>query len=107
MLSVMAPAIAFQKKYNVPVWVGEFGCPANNLPDGLQASWVSTCIAAFEQCGFSWSYWDFHETSSPGNMALQSEHRDSGAPWPINDSLLATLRAGWQLNAKPAAVAQN
>ncbi len=100
MLKIMTPAAAFAKKYNVPVWVGEFGCEKNNLPDGLQTSWVRSCISAFEDYGFSWTYWNFHESNGPGSMALQSEHRDTGFPYPANDDLLAVLKAGWALNGK-------
>jgi endoglucanase len=95
----MGHAIAFAKKYQVPVWVGEFGCGASN-PD-YQISWVKTSISIFEEEGFNWTYWNDKETTGPATMALQAEHHD-GSDYPVNGRLLAALRAGWALNATPA-----
>ncbi|MCE0496688.1 MAG: glycoside hydrolase family 5 protein [Methylacidiphilales bacterium] len=89
------PAVDFAKKFNVPVWVGEFGCDASN-PD-LQPKWVNACISLFEKNGFSWTYWNDRSTASPAGMDLQSEHAD-GSDYPVNERLLAVFRAGWALN---------
>jgi hypothetical protein len=78
------------------VWVGEFGCEAV-IPDNGQERWVAECIGLFEQAQFEWTYWNFRETTGPGNMALQREQSD-GSDLPVNEPLLDTLRQGWSLN---------
>jgi endoglucanase len=90
----------FSTKYNVPVWVGEFGCEASDLD--YQSDWVGTCISLFEQNGFSWTYWNDKEAGdSPTGMGLRPEQKD-GSDSPMNTSLLATLRNGWSANNPPA-----
>jgi hypothetical protein len=95
-LAKMAPALAFANKYNVPIWVGEFGVQANDR--AYQTKWVNLSIACFEEQKFSWSYWNFKETTTPDGMALEPQLKD-GTDYPVNESLLAALRAGWTLNA--------
>lgn len=41
-----------------PVLVGEFGVNARGGHDGEQA-WVADALAAFEACGFHWTYWTY------------------------------------------------
>jgi hypothetical protein len=89
------PAVEFAQKYNVPVWVGEFGCDTS-IPD-LQPKWVSACISLFEKKDFNWTYWNDKSTDSPSGMSLQAEHPD-GSDYPVNERLLTALRAGWALN---------
>ncbi|MDR3707358.1 MAG: cellulase family glycosylhydrolase [Capsulimonadaceae bacterium] len=101
--SQMADAVAFSRKYGVPVWAGEFGAtadqPADRHPGDFQQKWVSTLIDLFEEAGLNWSYWNFKETTSPGSMALQPEKSD-GSNYPVNETLLTSLMRGWALNAK-------
>jgi endo-1,4-beta-mannosidase len=94
----MSRAVAFANKFNVPVWVGEFGCNASK-PD-YQIEWTNTSISLFEEDGFSWTYWNDRETTNPASMALQAEHKD-GSDFPVNERLLEALRKGWLLN-RPA-----
>lgn len=98
MWSVMEPAVRFETKWNVPVWVGEFGYEAGAPPPGQQVRWVSTCIRLFEEAGFHWTYWNYRESTGPTSMALQAEHKD-GSDYPLNESLLDALKAGWKRNA--------
>jgi len=92
----IVPAVAFAKKYNVPVWVGEFGCDNANPDD--QIRWVNASIGLFEPAGFSWTYWNDKETTNPqSSMGLQPERRD-GSDYPVNARLLRALSAGWVLN---------
>lgn len=100
----MKPATDFGHKFNVPVWVGEFGCDAwgrNFQNENYQSQWVTTCISIFEEEGFDWTYWNDKETSDPQGMGLRPEKRD-GSDVGVNESLLAALRAGWTLNSAPA-----
>ncbi|MBS1371274.1 MAG: cellulase family glycosylhydrolase [Lentisphaeria bacterium] len=54
----MAPVVAFQKKYNVPVYVGEFGV-ARWAPGAEQ--WLDDAISVFEKYGWDWTYHAFRE----------------------------------------------
>jgi hypothetical protein len=94
----MAPAVDFASKYQVPVWVGEFGCEASDKD--YQSDWTSTCISLFEQAGFGWTYWNDKEAGDPVGMGLRPENKD-GSDRKVNESLLATLRAGWAPNHSP------
>lgn len=94
----IVPAVEFAQKYNVPVWVGEFGCDVSN-PD-LQPKWANACISLFEKNDFSWTYWSDRSTAAPTGMDLQPEHAD-GSDYPVNERLLEALRAGWALNGPP------
>jgi len=94
--TMMAPSVTFSQQYNVPVWVGEFGC-VSTAPNGGQTQWSSDCISLFEQAGFDWTYWNFKETTSPAGMALEAEY-PNGTNYPINSSLLSVLSENWFLN---------
>ena len=96
----LLPAVAFAKKYDVPLWVGEFGCARNSGPEGLQVNSIASRIELFEEFGFSWSYWNYHETTHPESMALQAQKRN-GEEFPLNEALLAVLKDGWLLNKAP------
>jgi len=93
----IVPAVNFARKFKVPVWVGEFGCDASNKDD--QIRWVNTSMAFFEKNDFSWTYWNDKSTDSPDGMGLQTEHKD-GSDYPVNERLLAALRAGWALKSQ-------
>jgi endoglucanase len=54
----LAPVRAFQEKYHVPIFVGEFGC-ARYAP-GVEA-WLGDQIDRYEGYGWSWAYWAFRE----------------------------------------------
>ena len=54
----LAPVRAFQQKYRVPIFVGEFGC-ARYAP-GVQ-DWLRDQMDLYERYGWSWAYWAFRE----------------------------------------------
>jgi aryl-phospho-beta-D-glucosidase BglC (GH1 family) len=54
----LAPVRAFQEKYHVPIFVGEFGC-ARYAPGAEQ--WLRDQMNLYEQFGWSWAYWAFRE----------------------------------------------
>ena len=92
----LQPVVAFQKKHNVPMFVGEFAVERGT--DGRQqAKDTAWRIALFEEYGFSWTYWNYRETSAPDTMALQAQRKD-GTDYPLNESLLSVLKAGWSRN---------
>jgi hypothetical protein len=53
-----APVLAFQRQYQVPIFVGEFGC-ARYAPGVEQ--WLTDQIDFYEQNHWSWAYWAFRE----------------------------------------------
>jgi endoglucanase len=54
----LAPVRAFQEKYQVPIFVGEFGC-ARYAP-GVE-DWMRDQLDLYERNGWSWAYWAFRE----------------------------------------------
>lgn len=50
--------IAFQKKYNTPIYVGEFSC-VRWAPGNSRERYVADCIAIFNKFGWSWTYHEF------------------------------------------------
>jgi hypothetical protein len=61
-----APVLAFQKKYNVPVYVGEFGITDKGI-NGKDANgnsyngacWLNVVINKMNEYKWGWTYWDF------------------------------------------------
>lgn len=91
----LKPAADFARRYNVPLWVGEFSMTRSER----QPEEIRERIALFEEYGFSWSYWNFHETTGPTTMALQAQKR-GGGDYPVNQPLLEVLKEGWSLNRR-------
>ena len=54
----LAPVRAFQQKYKVPIFVGEFGC-ARYAPGA--EDWFRDQMDLYESYGWSWAYWAFRE----------------------------------------------
>ena len=54
----LAPVRAFQQKYQVPIFVGEFGCA--RFAPGVEV-WLRDQIELYERYGWSWAYWAFRE----------------------------------------------
>ena len=99
----LAPVVAFQQNYNVPIYVGEFSCvrwapvsATNGLPTPY--NYVADAITLFESHGWSWNYhawrnywgWD---AEVPESLFYQWPYVNgypnipSGLPysWPQND----------------------
>lgn len=54
----LAPAIEFQKKHNVRIWVGEFSA-ARWAPNA--AEYLRDCLELFEKYGWDWNYHSLRE----------------------------------------------
>ena len=54
----MQPVIDFQNKYNVPIYVGEFGV-ARWAPNAEK--WLEDVISIFEENGWDWTYHAYRE----------------------------------------------
>ena len=94
------PALDFAKKYNVPLWVGEFSAGRSSGPEGYQANSVAERIKLFEENGIHWTYWNYRETTGPNSMAVLPQKRDGSGDYPINQPLLNVLQEGWKRNAR-------
>jgi hypothetical protein len=57
---VVAPAVAFQRRWHVPVYVGEFSV-VRWAPEPDAARWLGDVIAICESHGWSWTYHAFRE----------------------------------------------
>jgi aryl-phospho-beta-D-glucosidase BglC (GH1 family) len=55
---LLKPVLDFQKKYNVPVFCGEFGCIIVADPETRQ-NWTSDMITILKKHGISWTYWSY------------------------------------------------
>ena len=87
----LEPAARFTRRYDVPVYVGEFSAP-RWAPDGSAARYIADSIASFNRHGWSWCYHEYRawhgwdpEMASPRQDVQQ---RSSDAP------VLRVLRAG-------------
>lgn len=56
----MAPALAFQKKYRMPIYVGEFSC-VRWAADHSSIRWFTDVIPLFEEYGWDWTYHAYKE----------------------------------------------
>ncbi|TCL61791.1 aryl-phospho-beta-D-glucosidase BglC (GH1 family) [Hydrogenispora ethanolica] len=65
----------FAEKYNVPLWVGEFGSqyngPQAELPDRLAA--MDDQIGVFEEFGAHWTTWTYKDVGVMGWVTLDPE----------------------------------
>lgn len=48
----------FAITHNIPVNVGEFGA-YSKAPMDSRVRWTNFCSRYFEECGYSWNYWEF------------------------------------------------
>jgi hypothetical protein len=54
----LKPAIDFSKKWNVPVWCGEFGA-FNNAPDNSSQRWLRDTAGIYENDNIPWIIWSW------------------------------------------------
>ena len=72
----MMPAIEFQKKYNVLIWVGEFS--AARWADGAN-QYLSDLIDIFDKHGWGWAYFQYKSWHGwdPGYDSVYSTNEDA------------------------------
>ena len=58
--AVLAPVTAFQARYHVPIYVGEFSV-VRWAPPGSGARWLQDVVDLFEARHWSWTYHAFRE----------------------------------------------
>ena len=56
--SQLDPVRAFQQKYHVPIFAGEFGCA--RYAQGVE-EWLGDQMDLYDRYGWSWAYWAFRE----------------------------------------------
>lgn len=78
--SVLAPIDEFQKKWNVPIYIGEFSV-IRWAPKADAVQWLTDIIDLFEERGWSWSYHAFRENSC-WSLEHDEKYRVKGAPAP-------------------------
>ena len=90
--------IEFSKKYNVPIWIGEFSCvnwaPKNSLGEWTSTRWIDDAIKVFEAESLSWCYHAWREWQA-WDAEIPSSYYDSytftnGAPFTAG-----TRPSGW------------
>lgn len=54
----LAPVLAFQQEYDVPILCGEFGCIAKADPQ-VRINWTNDVVSLFKQYGISYTYWNY------------------------------------------------
>lgn len=60
MRKALGPAYEFQRKYRVPLYVGEFSC-IRWAPNHSAFKWLSDLTELFEEAGWDWSYHAYRE----------------------------------------------
>jgi Cellulase (glycosyl hydrolase family 5) len=75
---VVQPVVAFQRRWHVPIYVGEFSV-IRWAPEPDAARWLSDAISIFESHGWSWTYFAFREHNA---WSLEDDDRD----WVRGDS---------------------
>jgi hypothetical protein len=75
----MAPAIDFQREFNVHIHVGEFSA-IRWAPDESAYNYLRDCIELFEEYGWDWSYHAYREWDgwSVEHGADPKDHRPAG-----------------------------
>jgi len=58
--NALAPVLAFQKQYDVPIYVGEFSA-IRWAPNDSAYQYIKDCIEIFEEYGWDWTYHAFRE----------------------------------------------
>lgn len=83
---VFKPVLDFQKKYNVPIYIGEFSTVSWGNVD-MSIRWLREAIEIFEENGWSWSYfmyngWSGWDPEKPEGPEHYWEQGDVPAPKP-------------------------
>ncbi|MBL8025084.1 MAG: cellulase family glycosylhydrolase, partial [Fibrobacteres bacterium] len=60
MRTALKPAVDFQKKYRVPIYIGEFSCVRwANQKSAIR--WLTDAVSLFEEYGWDWTYHAYKE----------------------------------------------
>jgi aryl-phospho-beta-D-glucosidase BglC (GH1 family) len=90
------PVARFAKKFNVPIFVGEFGL--NYYNEGRGASeWLDDVLGIFESNGWSWTYWTYSIDFRNPEILIEGNKFTRN----LNTERLDTLRKFWKKNKVP------
>jgi len=96
--NVLAPVLAFQTKYDVPIYVGEFSA-IRRAPDDSAYQYIKDCIEIFEEYGWDWTYHAFREWQGWSVEHIAGIHEEIEA---TNETERAGLLKQWfSVNNKP------
>jgi endoglucanase len=86
------PALKWSKRYDVPLFVGEFGVRSVAAPESDRMRWISMARAYFNRNGLSWALWSFDDCYG---LSLKVQGAcPAGADGQVD------LAAGWQRACK-------
>ncbi len=114
-----APLVAFEKKYNVPVHIGEFGSYSKS-DIGFRKKWTTYISRYLETLNWSWAYWEFSAgfgIYNPNTQKFNQElvdallHNEMPEPakyvgTPVYKSNFNISNDGWNLYKQGAAACQ-
>ena len=84
---VMSPVLEFQRKYDVPIFVGEFSA-IRWAPDHSAYRYLQDVIEIFEEYGWDWTYHAFREWSGWSVEYTEDRNNNSPATEPTDRELL-------------------
>jgi aryl-phospho-beta-D-glucosidase BglC (GH1 family) len=111
-----APVVNFQRKYNVPIYVGEFGIEDDAIfGDPVThaqyngACWMSAVMREMDSNGWGWTFWDFWTRGriplsihDPRYQALASDMKHGVVPdFCTNPPVLDSTRIGLPTTPSP------
>jgi len=94
----LRPAVEFQRKHNVHIYVGEFSA-IRWAPDQSAYRYLKDLIEIMEEYGWDWTYHAFREWS--GWSVEHSEDRNDEKPSPTPTMRQELLRSWFAKNRKP------
>lgn len=91
---VVKHALAFQKKYQNPIFIGEFGCN-RRVPSCIV--FLDDLISVFEEYGWSYTHflWRDGETDAPGGGGFDYETEPSGTAAVPESSYMRMFKKHW------------
>ncbi len=98
----MRPAVEYQNRYRVPIYVGEFSC-IRWAPQGSATKWLRDVTAILEHEGWDWTYHayrEFHGWSVEHTETMEDLRGDQETD---RKALLLSL---FQRNAPPASIGE-
>ncbi|CAN5798976.1 hypothetical protein BH09VER1_BH09VER1_48580 [soil metagenome] len=97
---MLEPVRAYQKDYNVPIYIGEFSA-IRWAPGDSAAAYLADCISIFEEYGWDWSYHAFREWQG-WNVELGTDPAET-QPAATPTTRQKVLQRAFEKNARPAA----
>lgn len=91
-----APLVAFSKKYNVPVHIGEFGAYEKaDMPSRIR--WTNYLARYFGELGFSCAYWEFSAGFGIYDLVAKKARQDlldalvTDPMYPVSETILTPV----------------